>query len=267
MSLENLDSANSSVPSPGLYANDIYAYDLYNRFVACTSGSDATQIKSTTMTIHEKGHLRTMFEQYIGENDMKPLTPDVNFRRLYTNENYLNAAILKTQHTQNYVSEENNLIEQDYVNSVLDKSLSVAPRAIHYIHVRNSKCENDTSTRCLTQYHPVAGNARDHVSDCPVYQKTAREAGVDLRANKHNHCNREMHDCLWCPCIFYFMFLFCIPAMLLMQFSDTAFQKGEDSKAKRYATCSTMLYVLGLALSITFYATMVLLIMHFNNYI
>ncbi|KAL3865033.1 hypothetical protein ACJMK2_006666 [Sinanodonta woodiana] len=97
-------------------------------------------------------------------------------------------------------------------------------------------------------------------------QKIDEEAIVDVAANKHNRLNRMIHDLLWCPFILIFVFFCFSPAILLMHKSDIAFRKGRDSKARRWAICSSVFYGIGLVLTLAFYATIITLVIIFVQY-
>lgn len=87
-------------------------------------------------------------------------------------------------------------------------------------------------------------------------QSASRDSGknvTDISKNHFNKINHEIHDCLWCPCILYALFICSVPALLYMHKSDKRYQENILHKAKLYARIATFLYGLGFASAIIIY--------------
>ncbi|KAK3593078.1 hypothetical protein CHS0354_038104 [Potamilus streckersoni] len=130
----------------------------------------------------------------------------------------------------------------------VDGTVSLKPSKEDCIHNGNRECQKVDSKWVLADEETPHNIVQNDIPEFTITKKCDREAIVDVTANKHNHWNREIHDCLWCPCIFYFVFICCMPALLLMHKSDVEFRKGRDSTARYYAMCSSIFYAIGLVL-------------------
>ncbi|ESO90971.1 hypothetical protein LOTGIDRAFT_163481 [Lottia gigantea] len=71
-----------------------------------------------------------------------------------------------------------------------------------------------------------------------------------LLDNPYNSINQKFHSALHCPCFLFFCFLCCSPAVYWMQRSDYEFDYASEKLAKRYGRRATVLYIIGIALSI-----------------
>ncbi|KAK3593077.1 hypothetical protein CHS0354_038102 [Potamilus streckersoni] len=124
----------------------------------------------------------------------------------------------------------------------------------------HTECNKDMSKWSLSREEPLENIDKNDMHDYSRKQKLDGEAIVDLAANTHNRWNRTIHDYLWCPFVLYFVFVCCAPAILIMHKSDIAFRKGRDSEARQWAICSSILYGIGLVLTLAFYATIFTLV-------
>jgi len=70
--------------------------------------------------------------------------------------------------------------------------------------------------------------------------------------NPYNKANQRFHSTLQCPCFLFFFFLCCLPAVHLMQQSDRQFKMGNNKRAKNYGVVSTMCYIVGTVIGVTF---------------
>jgi len=73
-----------------------------------------------------------------------------------------------------------------------------------------------------------------------------------IMPNPHNRINQRFHSTLQCPCFLFFFFLCCLPAVHFMQQSDRQFKKGNTKRALNYGKLSTVFYVLGSVIGVTF---------------
>lgn len=87
---------------------------------------------------------------------------------------------------------------------------------------------------------------------------------IDISQNVYNKTNHEIHECLWCPCILYSLFICCIPALLYMHKSDKRYSDNLHEKARLYATISSILYCVGLILAIAIYALIAYFVYYLN---
>ena len=87
---------------------------------------------------------------------------------------------------------------------------------------------------------------------------------IDISQNIYNRTNHEIHECLWCPCILYSLFICCIPALLYMHKSDKRYSDNLHEKAKLYATISSILYCVGLILAIAIYVLIAYFVYYLN---
>ncbi|KAL4231487.1 hypothetical protein ACF0H5_009065 [Mactra antiquata] len=78
-----------------------------------------------------------------------------------------------------------------------------------------------------------------------------------------NDLNHKIHQCIWCPCVFFFTVLCCIPAILLMTKADKYFLKKDMKEATWHQKMSTRLYVGGFIATILFYIAIALFVVCF----
>ena len=113
--------------------------------------------------------------------------------------------------------------------------------------------------RCdIINFKPSSGYQLDQVPIQPGNREPSGRKGdkVDRGQNGYNSLNHEIHQCLWCPCLLYFVFIFCLPAVYFMHKSDDSYHKSDTKKSRRYALTATLSYVIGFLLTIAFYAVL-----------
>ena len=86
----------------------------------------------------------------------------------------------------------------------------------------------------------------------------------DISRNHFNKINHELHDCLWCPCILYALYICCIPALIYMYKSDKRYRENLHQKAKLYANMSSILYGLGFICAIIIYSLIAYSVYYLN---
>lgn len=89
---------------------------------------------------------------------------------------------------------------------------------------------------------------------------------VDVSKNVFNKLNHQIHTCMWCPCLLFFVYIFCVPAMFYMDKSDKYFHKQDFNEAYFYGKMSTFLYICGFLAALLFYCALGLFVMYFSKY-
>lgn len=87
--------------------------------------------------------------------------------------------------------------------------------------------------------------ANDNITDVSELWKNSDKS--------RNSINHAVLECLLCPCLFFFLFPFCLPAVVLTILSDKALERFDVSKARTLAKLSSVFYVLGLLVALAFY--------------
>ncbi|KAL3865021.1 hypothetical protein ACJMK2_006654 [Sinanodonta woodiana] len=239
-----------SVDNDKRIALAINPYDYYNnRFSEGDNGHSAKQTKSTVNELEQKANF-LQENTKVGKNSLEVCLG--HYKRAentftgngFQTENSPVCIPLNVDGSISLISSENNSVYQGYTKlyDVVSKS--------------DSKRED-----------PLETKSQNGLSDRnSIKQKIDEEAIMDLAANKYNRWNHTIHDYLWCPFVLFFVFFCCAPAVLLMQKSDTAFRKGRDSEARRCAMCSSVMYGIGMFLSLAFYAMIFALVIIFAKY-
>ncbi|XP_045191040.2 uncharacterized protein LOC123547860 [Mercenaria mercenaria] len=87
---------------------------------------------------------------------------------------------------------------------------------------------------------------------------------IDVTKNVYNKYNYRIHTCIWCPCLLFFVFIFCIPAVIYMHKSDKCYHVNDLDEASFYGRISTVLYVCGLLAALLFYCALILFLVNFS---
>ena len=86
----------------------------------------------------------------------------------------------------------------------------------------------------------------------------------DISQNSYNRYNHEIHECIWCPCILYSLFICIIPALLYMHKSDKRYNENRLLKAKIYAYISSILFGVGIVFAVAIYALIAVFVYYIN---
>ncbi|KAL3865031.1 hypothetical protein ACJMK2_006664 [Sinanodonta woodiana] len=240
----------------------------------CTGGS-VDNDKQITLVINPYNHYNNRFSE--GDNSQHSENqniPPIKERKQKAN------FIQCVKGTRGSSLGQSNLIKNDYAGNGLqnghnpicnplqvDGLISLIPSEKNGGNQGYTKLYDIVSKSYLTRKGHLEPKSQNGMSshNCSK-QKIDEEAIVDVAANKHNRWNRMIHDLLWCPFVLIFVFFCFSPAILLMHKSDIAFRKGRDSKARRWAICSSVFYGIGLVLTLAFYATIITLVIIFAQY-
>lgn len=156
------------------------------------------------------------------------------------------------ENLQNDQSQQNNIIIDGDLNAALDTYSDICPPSYSF---------KDTLKPCnkpdLGVFHVDIQQTIDFDEE-----RAAGMADEDFRYGR-NELNHTIHQCIWCPCVFFFSVLCCIPAILLMTKADKYFLKNDMKEADWHTKMSTTLYICGFVATILFYIAVALFVVAF----
>ena len=158
---------------------------------------------------------------------------------------------------------------QMHLNTTSDKillnprSLRVNTNKVHHVNLVKKVdvlMPNSLQTKDSNLFKYVYSGQSIDQSEC----RKSDNCVIDISQNIYNRTNHEIHECLWCPCLLYSLFICCIPALLYMHKSDKRYSDNLHEKAKLYATISSILYCVGLILAIAIYVLIAYFVYYLN---
>lgn len=88
---------------------------------------------------------------------------------------------------------------------------------------------------------------------------------ADVSKNVYNKLNHKIQTCMWCPCLLFFVFIFCVPALFYMHKSDKFYHRQCLKKAYMYGKMSTVLFCCGLLTAVIFYSALLLFVAYLSQ--
>ena len=88
------------------------------------------------------------------------------------------------------------------------------------------------------------------------YTRATEGRIIDVSKNEYNKINYKIHTCIWFPCLLFFVFIFCIPAVIYMHKCDKYHHLNNPDEASFYGRISTILYISGLLAALLFYCAL-----------